>query len=236
MGIARFNDCFDIIPAVSDQLKDDVYRLRYQSFCIENTTFDLKDYPDKREIDKHDVNSVHYLIRHRATGEYAATTRLILPDLKNIEKLFPLEEHSKIDKREEIKSINRAGLGEISRFCISKTFKNGSNSFSPLDRRMFKHISSILMACVVRASKDNNINYIYVTSEPAWFRFVKNMGIDFIKIGPLAENHGKRYPAIINVNDMMESVRNNNPELFLLFTGKTINILSVTNVSVSKAA
>lgn len=228
ISLASFGNYFNIVPAFSDRLKNEVYRLRYQAFCIENETFNAKDYPDGREVDQHDPRSAHYLIQYLRTGRYVATTRLILPDHENLDRLFPLEEHSEIDEPGIVQSLDRRNVGEISRFCISKTFKNEieGDGFSAEERRLFHYISVVLMACVLRAAYDSGVQHIYVTSEPAWFRFVAALGISYVKIGPLAENHGKRYPAVINIADMLTSVAIKNPEVYLLFTGKTIKIPS----------
>ncbi len=113
-------------------------------------------YPDDLEFDDFDQHSVHYLIRHRKSGDYAATTRLILPDANNPEKLFPLELHCEIDNFAVMQPINRKHLGEVSRFCVSKAFKKRKNEahtlaaigsdwqdyFTPDEQRTFPHISS----------------------------------------------------------------------------------------------
>ena len=60
-----FNEYFDMVPAVSDELKNEVYKLRYQVYCIETEFEDPKQYPDGMEFDEFDKRSVHYLIRHQ---------------------------------------------------------------------------------------------------------------------------------------------------------------------------
>jgi len=162
-SIEAFNEYFEMVPALSDELKNEVYKLRYQVFCIENTFENPDHYPDNLEFDEFDKHSVHYLIRHRKSGEYAATVRLILPDTHNPEKLFPLELHCEIDNIAVMQSINRQYLGEVSRLCVSKAFRkrksdpqplvnNGSDpqDFFTLDeRRTFSLLSVALIACTV---------------------------------------------------------------------------------------
>ena len=92
-------------------------------YCIENEYLNFEDYPDNLEYDDFDQQSVHYLIRHRKSGDYAATTRLILPDTNNPEKIFPLEEYCEIDNFAVMQPINREHMGEVSRFCVSEVFK-----------------------------------------------------------------------------------------------------------------
>jgi len=232
--IDHFNKYFEIVPAISDELKNEVFKLRYQVYCIENEFLNSEDYPNQLEIDDFDQYSVHYLIRHRKSGDYAATTRLILPDANNPEKLFPIELHCKIDNFAVMGPINREYLGEISRFCVSKGFKKrkyeahalsiiGSDmpdDFTLNERRTFPHLSLALIACVIKASYENDIRYVYATSEPPWFRFVSAVGINLIKIGPLIDYHGERWPAVIKVTDMLDSVAKKNLDIWNLLTDR----------------
>ena len=56
--------------------------------------------------------------------------------------------------------------------------------------------------------------------EPPWFRLVSAMGINFIKIGPLVDYHGNRWPAVIKVADMVDSVAEKNLDIWDLLTNK----------------
>lgn len=240
--IDHFDKYFEMLPAISDDLKKEVYKLRYQVYCIENEFLNSEHYPDDLEFDDFDQCSIHYLIRHRQSGDYVATTRLILPDIHNPEKLFPLELHCKIDNVAVIQSINRRHLGEVSRFCVSKAFKKRKNeahtltgigsdwqdSFTLDERRAFPHITLALMACAIKASHENNIYYFYGSMEPPWVRFLSAMGINFIKIGPLVDYHGDRWPAVIKVTDMLDGVAEKNLDIWNLLTNKGCFLASQT--------
>ncbi len=231
-SIEAFNGYFEMVPALSDALKHEVYKLRYQVYCIENSFENPDDYPDNLEFDEFDEHSVHYLIRHRKSGEYAATVRLILPDANNPDKLFPLEIHCEIDNIAMMQLIDRQHLGEVSRLCVSKAFRKRKNDpqalvtndsdpqdfFSLDERRTFSLISVALIACTVKASYENQIHYSYGSMEPPWFRLVSALGINFKKIGPLVDYHGERWPAIIKVTDMIDSVAKKNPDIWHLLT------------------
>jgi N-acyl-L-homoserine lactone synthetase len=118
-----------MVPAISQELKNEVYKLRYQVYCIENgdkTGFkNPADHPEGLEFDEYDSRSNHYLIRHRKQDIFMATTRLILPDAKNLENPFPIELNSRIDidNAHFLNDISRHNLAELSRFCISKQFR-----------------------------------------------------------------------------------------------------------------
>jgi N-acyl amino acid synthase of PEP-CTERM/exosortase system len=230
--IDHFDEYFEMVPAISDELKNEVYKLRYQVFCIENEFLNVDDNPNNLEIDDFDQHSVHYLIRHRKSGEYAATTRLILPDVLNPEKLFPLELYCEIDNHAVLQPINRVHLGEISRFCVSKAFKkrkNEEHTLAPIgsdqqieftlgERRTFPYLTLALIACFIKASYENDIYYLYATMEPALLRFVSTLGINFTKIGPLADYHGKRLPGLIKATDLLDGVAEKNLDIWNFLT------------------
>jgi N-acyl amino acid synthase of PEP-CTERM/exosortase system len=232
--IDHFNKYFEIVPAISDELKNEVYKLRYQVFCIEKEIFNSEHYPDDLEYDDFDQKAIHYLIRHRKSGKYAATVRLILPDAKNPEKPFPIEHYCKIDNLAVMQHINRKYLGEVSRFCVSGAFKRRKNEAHTLaaigscrqncftldERRSFPLISLSLMACFIKASYENDIHYLFASMEPSFFRFVSPLGINLIKIGPLVNYHGDRWPAMIKITDLLKCIAEKNMDVWNLLTNK----------------
>ena len=238
-----FNQYFEMVSATSDELKNEVYKLRYQVYCIETGFLNSEHYPDGLEFDEFDQQSIHYLIRHRKSGEYAATTRLILPDANNPEKLFPVECHCEIDNLAFMQPINRIHLGEVSRFCVSKTFKNRKNEVHTLagideewpdyftldERRTFPHIAIALITCFIKASHENDIQFLFACMEPAFFRFVSPLGIKLTKIGPLANYYGERWPATIKITDMLDNVAEKKPDIWNLLTNKGCYWPSVKN-------
>jgi N-acyl amino acid synthase of PEP-CTERM/exosortase system len=232
--IDAFNEFFEMIPAFSKELKNEVYKLRYQVYCIETGFESPEQHPGGLELDEYDNQSIHYLIRHRKSEVYAATTRLILPNIINPKIPFPIEQHSQIDNLDAVNYIPRANLAEVSRFCVSKEFKrrkkeygtltgigpDSENPFSEDERRIFPHITLALIACLIKMSHENNITYWYAVMEPALLRFLSTLGIHFISIGPLTDYHGKRQPSIIKVSDLLKGVHTKNPEIWDLLTNR----------------
>lgn len=229
------NEYFEIVPALSKELKRDVYKLRYQVFCCQTGIFNVDDYPDGIEYDEFDAHSLHFLIRHRASGMYVATTRLILPDINNIDKPFPLQLYCKIDNYELLNTIDRSNLGEASRFGISKEFKKRKNEsgtltginsgnldnhelFTAVERRVLPHLCFALISCLIKACYENNIDYFFSALEPAFFRFLASSGINFTKLGPLVDYHGGRWACIIKVSDLLDGVWEKDKSLWAMLT------------------
>lgn len=219
-----FNHYFEIIPATSDALKQEVYKLRYQVYCMETGFENPEVYPDGIEYDEYDAHSCHYLIRHRETNSYMATTRLIFPDHQNPEKLFPIELHSQIDNIELLNTIHRANLAELSRFCVSKQFRRRKDdqgllvTNDTLERKSSAHITLALFACAIRISAEHNIDYWYAIMEPALKRVFSSLGIHFIQVGPLVDYHGMRLPCIIKVDDLLRGVAEKDLDYWQMLT------------------
>lgn len=232
--IDTFNEYFDMVPAVSDELKNEVYKLRYQVYCLETGFAKIDAHPNGIESDEFDNNSIHYLIRHRKSNSYAATTRLILPNISNKDNLFPIEEHTEFYNDDILKNIPRDNLAEVSRFCVSKEFKRRKKEIGTLtgidsdweqditedERRVFPHITIALISCLIKISDENGIYYWYAVMEPALIRFLSSLGIYFVSIGPITDYHGKRQPCMIKVSDLLVGVANKNPILWDMITNK----------------
>jgi len=228
-----FKEYFEMVPASTTELKREVFKLRYQVYCLEIHGYDPEVFPDEMEYDEFDHHSAHYLIQHRKTEGFAATTRLILPDPRNPSGLFPLEQHCVIDQKDFIRGIDRRHFAEVSRFCVSKAFKKrrsethtlaavGSDwdeyEFTQTERRVFPHIALALFACLIKASYEHDIHYWCASMEPAFLRFISMFGVCPIKIGPVSDYHGDRLPCVINVEDMLYDVAVKNAQVWDMFT------------------
>lgn len=232
--IDRFREYFEMIPANTAGLKKEAYRLRYQVYCIETGFEPRERCPSQLEQDEYDDQSSHFLIRHKQTGEYAATTRLILPDPKNPGRPFPIEQHCIIERTDLVQQVPRTQLAEVSRFCVSKNFKNrkgepgttagvsaeNSYIYSDDERRLFPHITLALIACLIRMNFQHGLTHWYAVMEAGLIRFLSHIGIHFTPIGPVVEYRGNRQPCIIEVKYLLEGVKNKNPEIWELLTDR----------------
>ncbi|MGR8999984.1 MAG: PEP-CTERM/exosortase system-associated acyltransferase [Gammaproteobacteria bacterium] len=234
--IDHFNQHFEMVPAISDELKNEVYKLRYQVYCVENgnkTGFkNPVELPEGVEFDEYDSHSSHYLIRHRKLGIFMATTRLILLDPRNQEKPFPFEIHSRIENVNLVRDISRHKMAELSRFCVSKEFRRRKNEqhllttndadskvgFLQYEQRSSSYLTLALFACAIKMSSENDIHYWYALMEPALKRLVSALGINFVGIGPLVNFYGTRQPCMIKVADLLDSVAKKDVDYWNMLT------------------
>jgi N-acyl amino acid synthase of PEP-CTERM/exosortase system len=229
-----FQDYFDMVPATTDSLMEAVYRLRYQVFCRETGFEKAEQFPDGLERDEYDAHSEHYLIRHRKTGVYAATTRLILPDPDDADRLFPVERHCRLDRSDLLDKIPRNRLAEVSRFCVSGYFKRRPGEPGTLagigpqrryhylvsedERRTWPHLTLALIACLHKINVRHGTTHWYALIEPSLFRLLGFLGINFTSIGPLTDYHGKRQPCIIQVPEYLDRVKKKNRHVWEMLT------------------
>ena len=128
-----FGDYFEILPTVSQSLKEETYRLRFEVYCKEKSIkgFNPNKYPDEMEHDEYDRRSVHSLLRHRRSGSAAGTVRIILPDGDNPSALLPIERYCKNSFYREFieKSPPCERTGEISRLILAPRFRSRNREF-----------------------------------------------------------------------------------------------------------
>lgn len=222
-----FNFYFEMVAADTEVLRQEVYKLRYQIYCLEKCFEKPEEHPDGLESDQYDQYSCHYLIRHRETGCYMATTRLILPNCA----VFPTEANSKIADTTLLKNVNRNHLAELSRFCVSRQFRRRANERhlivtndtdesrdSSIEKSCSASITLSLFACAIQMSAEHNIRYWCALIEPALKRVVESYGIYVTQIGPVVEYHGMRMPCAIKVNDFLLDAAEKNIDYWIMLT------------------
>jgi N-acyl amino acid synthase of PEP-CTERM/exosortase system len=220
---------FELVHAGNDELRMQAYRLRYQVYVLE-TGFEQQDHCRTAldqdgsrfhwEEDEFDRRSDHYLLRHRASGLYAATARLILPHPEDGREPFPIEVHCNL-KHPVLDQIIRPRLGEISRFAVSKAFKKRLGEAGTLagvaddieryfeadERRVLPHLSLGLFAAVMRMVRGHDISHSYAVMEPALKRLLGRFGVLFDQIGPEVDYHGRRVPCLITARSALEHIK-----------------------------
>lgn len=79
--ITDFQKYFEIVPANTPKLREEAFRVRYQTICqdLKMPGYEPSRFPDGLEIDEYDDCAVHSLLYHRLSGDVAGTVRLIGP-------------------------------------------------------------------------------------------------------------------------------------------------------------
>lgn len=235
-----FHRGFEVVLADTQALREEVFRLRYQVYCVENAYEDPAENLDGMETDAFDERSVHALLRHKPTGLCAGALRLVMANPGASDARFPLEVFCagglNASDRQRMASIPRGHAAEISRFAISKAFRRRfaehltttgiteQNLFGDVRttasgevmRRATSHLTIGLFCGLVRLATAHEINYLYAVLEPSLLRLLERFGIRFERLGVPIDYHGRRQCAVASLTDLVEGVRAERPEIWTL--------------------
>jgi len=235
---------FEIVLAETPELREIAYQIRFKVLCEEQRIpgFDQASYPEELEKDEFDDRAMHALIKHRSSGNFIATVRLVLPEADAPDKPFPVESYTQLDT-EYLKNlgVSRLETAEISRFLVIKEFQrrkgdlfreldekkdktenNTENNFPAKhrDRRVSANITLILMAAVIQMSAKSSTENWLSFMNPALNRLLGQSGLEFIPIGSLVECHGIRQPFFAKIRDMIRKINNEYPDVWEILTDR----------------
>jgi len=201
----------------------EIFRLRYEVYCLECQFLEPLDYPDGLEVDSYDQRSFQ-VASHNLEGVLVGSMRFVLA---NEGQEFPFEEHC--STFDDFTFPPREQCGEVSRLVVRKNYRrragdslqgmskgfqeqgNVSNIGQPepntesgdKDRR--NNTPQILLGMyreIYRYSRRNGVNYWFVAMERSLARILNRMGLRFIPIGPQTDYYGKVIPYSANLDEM----------------------------------
>jgi len=213
-----FEQYFEIVPAFSDALKDDVYRIRHQVYCEELAYEPQR--PDRRESDEYDAHSLHVLIRSVKTGEFVGCTRIIRAQPQDPYYPLPFEnicaatlDRSIVDPAK----LPRDTIAEVSRLAVIARFRKrkdegkkpvsiSDQDFGTPTQPRFPYIPVSLYLATVELARLNGINTLFVLTDERLASHFRKLGVDIQTIGAPVEHRGKRIPSIINASDIIKNL------------------------------
>jgi len=116
--------------------------------------------------------SVHALLVHRRTEAVAGTVRVILPGTDR-EPPLPINLVADSDQRELLRRLPHSRTAEISRFAVSKMFRQRCGEE---DRRMLRYITIGLIRGALEICRDNEIQYGCAVMERSLIRLLGRLG------------------------------------------------------------
>ncbi|APD86949.1 GNAT family N-acetyltransferase [Alteromonas sp. Mex14] len=197
--------------AGSQDLKDEVFKIRHNVYCEELAFEPVRE--NGLEVDEFDAFSMHCLIQHVSSQNYAGTVRIVRP-IEQHQKL-PIEKYCLNSiTNNELNPANfaREDVCEVSRLAVPKAFRRrqmdnhdgaavgiiNQNSYSETELRCFPFIAVGLYFAAAGMALEQGIKHAYVMMEPRLARSMGFVGIKFQQIGPVVDYHGKRAPYYIN--------------------------------------
>ena len=190
----------DFIIALTDELKTQAYRMRFQVYCIETKLESPTDYPNGLEIDRYDSHSMHVLLRHIPTNTFIGHARVVFPT-RDTKERFPVQEVCNHP------ILEHPGMAEVSRLCIS--MKRSRKIGGP------NGLLVILIKALVEMSRQNDVSYWCGLMEPRFLRRLSRLGIYFNPIGELIFHHGcLRQPVYQKLGSLLDRAHEENPEIW----------------------
>ena len=204
----NFNQHFQIQLANTDELKEEVFKIRYGVYSHElgwEAKNDLK-----MEIDECDDYAYHCLLKHRRTGSYAGCVRLITPPAHDPDLQLPFEKNFLETARPHIidsTQLPRGSFGEISRLAVLAKFRRREKesnkpfiiskmgkctTFTEEEHRSFPNIATGLYLASVSLSDISNHQSLFVIMENRLHRSLVRIGLKFVKVGDTVDYRGKR--------------------------------------------
>jgi len=220
---------FDLIKADSLHLKRVCYRLRYQTYCVENAFEDPTAFIDNFEADDYDERSLHGFIVFWPTGMPIGTVRLILPS-KNGEPDVPFALFCGQPGIADERDFPFSQMAEISRFSISQQYLRSASQeidgarprsdAQGLPQAIVSRDSAIvaLIRLFVGFAAESGVQYFCALMQKSLLRRVRGVGIYFDPVGPEIEFHGLRQPSLIKISTMLARVKRERPDVWRAIT------------------
>lgn len=215
-----FKKYFEIVPALSETLRNEAYRVRYQVYCKE-LRYESIQRPDQLEIDEYDSHALHLLIRDIQTNEFIGCTRIICAQSGNSAHTLPFEricakslDRSIVDPTR----LPRHSIAEVSRLAVIARYRRrrgdsdkpiniSEEDYGTLDRPRFPYIPIGLYIGTIELARLNGIEHIFMLTESRLSSHFNKLGADIRIIGDPVEFHGQRVPSVLNINQVIKDMR-----------------------------
>jgi N-acyl amino acid synthase of PEP-CTERM/exosortase system len=215
-----FHKYFNAVSAASEELRSEVFRIRYDVYCDELRFEDPARFPDKQEIDPFDRFSLHCLLLHKASGAFAGCVRLVRVDPQAPADPLPFERLCKGRMYEDVLARlvpDRHKVGEISRLAVRSSFRRRKGESSVPGgvveerrgnfggmRTPWIALGLYLSAAAIGLIK--GLDGVFALMEPRLARRLGSYGIRFQQVGDPVEHRGERAPFFISRDDLYAGV------------------------------
>jgi N-acyl amino acid synthase of PEP-CTERM/exosortase system len=205
-----FDEHFEVFVADTPRARQINYRIRYQVYCRETGFEDARVFPNGEECDHYDRQSVHFLVRHRSSGDWVAAMRLVLPERDSL----PFEEVCGGQRTGPLPVPVRQSA-EVSRLCMVEQFRrrgleralpyqiqgpgHGDNASGEAERRTGPAVTMGLLRAAYAYNRRLGFRYWYFLVSPPLARILGRVGIGLVPAGPSCEHRGLRTPYYTDV-------------------------------------
>lgn len=203
---ASFHQYFAVVPAETEELLHETFKIRYQVYCEELGYEDKNSFRDQEEVDGFDPVSQHCLLLHKSSNIYAGSIRLVSA-VKNrlpFESLYGV--HAFRSESIDFRQLDPLTYAEISRIAVISHFRRRKDEQNTpagvipepesheTERRSFPLIAFGLYLSAAGMGLNSGLERVFAMMEPRLARRLRIYGINFQQIGPEIEHRGKRAP------------------------------------------
>ena len=213
-----FKQYFELVPALSDALRDEVYHIRHQVYC-EELAFEPQR-PDRREYDDYDAHSLHLLIRSIKADQFIGCTRIVRARPGDPDYPLPFEKTCAATLDRSIvdpAKLPRDKIAEISRLAVIAQFrKRKDDAKSPLsisdkdfgtpEQPRFPYIPVGLYLGTIELARLNGIDTLFVLTEPRLANHFRKFGVHIQTIGSAVEHRGQRIPSSMSTHGVIDNL------------------------------
>lgn len=224
---------------VDSRVLDEIYKLRYEVYCLECEFLEVQESGDERETDEFDDCSIHFAT-YTLDRSIVGTVRLVQPKEA---QFYPFESHCTLF--DTFAKPPRERAAEISRLVVRKTFRRRrGDSMHGVSKEFLEKGSTASIAPrpvaagdqrgnspllllgmyreMYRHSRANGIRYWYAAMERSLARSLDKMGFRFVPIGPQVDYYGPVTPYMVDLNDLEERLKKENKFLAAWFNEEPI--------------
>lgn len=223
---APYFSAFTSAKGTSLAMLERAYELRYEVYCLDCGFLPSEDYPEGRERDKYDEESVHFFVDN-LRKELVGYVRLIAADAMGN---FPWQEHC-TSLFQGIALPKPENSLEISRLMVRRDYRrrrgdllSGVTATSDEEgaragerRAESPQILLSLYRQMYQYSVAAGIRYWYAAMERPLARVLDRMGFGFKQLGVEADYFGPVAPYAADLRRLEASLAENNPALLAWF-------------------
>jgi len=201
--------------ATTPEQLEEVHRIRYQVYCVENRYEDPARNQDGLERDEYDAHSVHALLVHTASKAPVGTVRLVMHRRGTCGGSLPIHKVCQHPDLLDPDFLPLETTAEFSRFAISKAFRRQAEGQigvrnAEAERRdaerLIPHITVGLITTALRLAFAHGITHVCAVMDPALLRLLSRFAIKFKPLGAQVEYHGWRQPCYTTIAAMLSEI------------------------------
>lgn len=217
----RFNRYFKIAPALCDQLRNEVFHIRHDVYAREFGFEPLR--VDRKEIDAYDAHSLHCIVKTAdESNQLVGCARIVMPNPERPDAPLPFEiacrdtlDRSIIDPAK----LPRHRIAEVSRLAVMSGFRRrkgeklsadvslSDQDFGGASVSRFPNIPLSLYSAAVLMAQRQDIEYLFVLTEPRLSKHFAKFGVNITPIGKPIDFHGIRVPSVMRVAEIYPGLR-----------------------------